>query len=95
MTIEQTAKAFAAGKPAHCHNAHTDGSTYRLHGHPIAVKNGEDVVFYWHRYYTKTTAAHMNEILRALHAEFRVSYAQARDSGQDYFVWRSDALARP
>lgn len=29
-TKRETALAFAAGKAAHCHNAWTDGTTYRL-----------------------------------------------------------------
>lgn len=87
MTKSELAKAFVSGKSGHCHNAHTDGQTYTLHKSPIVVKHGTQYQFYWHRHYTRTTAAHMNEVLRALGAPFRVSYAQARDTNQDVFVW--------
>lgn len=87
MNKSELAKAFVSGQPGHCHNAHTDGQTYTLHESPIVVKRGTQYQFYWHRYYTRTTAAHMNEVLKALGAPFRVSYAQARDTNQDVFVW--------
>ena len=87
MTKDQLAQAFAARKPGRCHNASTGGDIYVLHKSPIAVHEKDKVVFYWHRYYTPTTAAHMNAILKALGASFRVSYAAARDSGADFFVW--------
>lgn len=87
MNKSELAKAFVSGQPGHCHNAHTDGQTYTLHESPIVVKRGTRYQFYWHRYYTRTTAAHMNEVLKALGAPFRVSYAQARDTNQDVFVW--------
>lgn len=86
MTRQSTADAFAQGVPGKCHNAMTDGQTYLLHGHPIAVKQDGNVVFYWHGFYTRTTAAHMNDILRALGADFRVGHARARDTAQTYFV---------
>ena len=86
MTRQSTADAFAQGVPGKCHNAMTDGQTYMLHGHAIAVKQGGDVVFYWHGFYTRTTAAHMNDILRAINADFRVGHARARDTAQTHFV---------
>ena len=86
MTRQSTADAFAKGVPGKCHNAMTDGQTYLLHGHPIAVKQDGSVVFYWHGFYTRTTAAHMNDILRAIHADFRVGHARARDTAQTHFV---------
>lgn len=87
MNKAELAKAFVAGGSGSCHNAVTDGSRYLLHGHAIAVKEGKGVVFFWHGYYTTTTASHMNEILRALGAPFRVSYANARDNNDTHFVW--------
>lgn len=86
MTKTDIARQFINRKPGRCHNAHTDGSTYVLHESPIAVWHGNQVQFYWHGYYTRTTASHMNEILRALGAKFRVSYAAARDKQETHFV---------
>lgn len=86
MNKTEIAQAFAQGKPGRCHNAHTDGETYTLHKSAIAVRTGNDVCFYWHRWYTPTTASHMNALLRALGAPTRVSYATARDTEQDCFV---------
>ena len=73
MTKQELARAFVAGRPGRCHNAHTDGSTYTLHKSPIAVRVGDQIQLYWHGYYTVTTASHMNEILKALGAPYRVS----------------------
>ncbi len=39
-TITQTARAFAARKSAACHNATSDGTTYRLHGHAGGFRCG-------------------------------------------------------
>lgn len=86
-TKQQTADAFAKGRSAQCHNARTDGETYRLHGHAIAWKENGVVKFNWCGYYTKTTAAHMNAILKSIGAAFRVSYAKARDRGVQTFEW--------
>lgn len=88
MNIAQVAAAFAAGKSAKCHNASTDGIGYYLHGHKIASRGpapGGVVAFDWCDWYTKTTASHMNAILRAIGATHRVSYAAARDSGEGEF----------
>lgn len=87
MTKDELARAFVARKPGKCHNASTGGDVYTLHQSPIAVHEKDSVVFFWHGYYTPTTAAHMNAILKALGASFRVSYAQARDTGATTFVW--------
>lgn len=89
MTKTEIAKAFAGRKPGHCHNAQTDGSVYVLHRSPIAKWVGDQVQFYWHGFYTPTTASHMNEILKALGASFRVSYAAARDNNATHFVWEA------
>ena len=86
MDMKQLAQAFANGKAGACHNARTDGVTYTLHNSPIAVRQGDAVVFHWHGFYTRTTAAHMNRILRAFGVEFRVSYPQARGMRQTHFV---------
>lgn len=88
MTKTLIAHAFIAGNPGTCHNAVTDGQTYWLHGHPIAVKEGDNVVFYWHGYHTMTTASHMNGLLKALGAPFRVGYAKARDNNETHFVYK-------
>ena len=83
-TIATVAKAFVKGQPAKCHNAVTDGSTYRLHGHTIARRadgGTEPASFDWCGWYTPTTANHMNHIIKALGIPSRVSYAKARDAG--------------
>ena len=89
MTIEQTALAFIQGIKGRCHNAHTDGTHYWLHGHNICTKYGKDgrlvLVFDWCGYYTNTTRNHMNNILRAAGANVRVSAAQSRDKGVERF----------
>lgn len=85
--MTELARAFIAGRPGRCHNAHTDGQTYTPHTSPIVVKNGNALLFFWHGYYTRTTASHMNEVLRAAGADFRVSYAIARDTGDETFMW--------
>lgn len=89
MTKTELAQAFVRRKVGRCHNAHTDGTVYVLHESPIAKWVGDQVQFYWHGYYTPTTASHMNEILRALGAGFRVSYAAARDNKATHFVWEN------
>ena len=86
MDLKRITQAFANGQPGACHNARTDGSKYVLHESPIAVRQGDAVVFHWHGFYTKSTANHMNHILRAFGAEFRVSFAQARDKRETHFV---------
>lgn len=86
MDLIGIARAFANGQPGHCHNARTDGVTYTLHDSPIAVRQGDAVVFHWHGFYTRTTANHMNAVLRAFGADFRVSFAQARDKRETHFV---------
>jgi hypothetical protein len=87
MTKDQLAKAFVARKAGKCHNASTGGDVYTLHQSPIAVHEKGAVVFYWHGFYTPTTASHMNAILKALGASFRVSYSTARVTGATTFVW--------
>ena len=95
-TRKQMAQAFAcfAGKvPRHptvtlVHEA--NGVTaYELHGNRIASFDDNAtprvIRFDWCGWYTPTTAAHMNEILRAAGAGVRVSYAQARDNGATTF----------
>lgn len=89
---DKTAWAFVTGKPAKCHNAHTDGTSYVLHTSPIVTKVTDPTTgamhyaFYWHGYYTRTTAAHMNKVLKAMGSHKRVSYAEARDSRATMFV---------
>ena len=86
MDLIGIARAFANGQPGHCHNARTDGTKYVLHQSPIAVRQGDAVVFHWHGFYTTSTANHMNHILRAFGANFRASFSRARDTGQTHFV---------
>jgi hypothetical protein len=82
-TIEQTAQAFVNGKSAHCHNAHTDGQRYTLHRTIIVYRNEQgQLVTDWGGFYTKTTASHMNAVLKAFGSARRVSYAKARDSNE-------------
>ncbi len=81
MNIDQVAKAFINGNSAACHNSNTDGTEYKLHGHIIAKKTDTGFVLNWCGWYTRTTANHMNKILKAAGKDVRVSYAQARDYG--------------
>lgn len=87
MNKKELAWAFVTGKSGTCHNAHTDGQTYTLHKSPIVRKlpSGQ-YAFYWHGFYTRTTASHMNEVLKMMGSHTRVSYAQARDACADVFV---------
>jgi len=79
MTIEKTAQSFAAGQPFKCHNATTNGTEYVLHRTIIAHVNDKgNLVTNWGGYYTRTTASHLNAILKAFGSSRRVSYAQAR-----------------
>jgi hypothetical protein len=83
MTIEKTAQAFASGKPFKCHNATTNGTEYILHVTRIAYINANgNLVTNWGGYYTRTTASHLNAILKAFGSSRRVSYAQARKYGE-------------
>lgn len=76
------AKAFAEGRVLKVANARTDGSGYFLHQTCIAVKNAEGgVTLNWGGWYTPTTASHMNEVLKAVGINRRVSYAEARNTG--------------
>jgi hypothetical protein len=77
--IKSTAHAFVNQKKAKCHNATTDGRTYKLHGHAIAEWVDGSVIINWCGWYTPTTANHLNKILRELGKDYRVSYAQARE----------------
>ena len=94
MDMKQLAQAFANGKAGRCHNAHTDGVTYTLHDSPIAVRQGDAVVFHWHGFYTHSTANHMNHILRAFGADFRASFWRARDTGETHFVLKLERFCR-
>ena len=86
MTIKQVAQAFAKGRAAKCHNAHTDGVHYTLHQTRIARRvEGNAIEFNWGGWHTVTTANHMNHILEAL-GQPRVSRALHRDLGIDTFV---------
>lgn len=93
MTVEKTARAFAARKSATCHNAVTDGTAYRLHGHAIAQWAGPRTLrLDWCGWHTPTTANHLNEILSACgYQGRRVGYASARDEGQGAFTVDLDA----
>ena len=86
-TITQVAQAFVDGRSAKCHNARTDGTQYVLYHTTIARKHPNGAVeFDWGGWYTTTTANHMNHILRAMNARRQVSYAQARDNDESWFV---------
>lgn len=93
MNKTQLAKTFIRGDSGSCHNAHTDGQVYTLHKSPIVVKCGSQYQFYWHGYYTNTTASHMNEVLGLLGAPFRVGWTDAKRRGEDVFVWEERPLA--
>jgi hypothetical protein len=83
MTKDQTAQAFILGKPGKCHNAITDGKKYTLHKSVIAERKDDGSIhcsFCGH--FTITTAAHLNAILKASGAGFKVSMAKAR-AGED------------
>ena len=89
MKRAEVAKAFIQGIKGWSGNAVTDGTTYMLHGHTIATKYGMPgkwvVVFEWCGWYTMTTANHMNEILKAGGAPFRVGYSSAKKAGMTKF----------
>jgi hypothetical protein len=87
-TKAQTAAAFASKLVASCHNARTGAGIYQLHGHTIAewdqgykCEGYEFTKLSWCNHYTRTTASHMNEILKALGAPVTVSYVHARNRG--------------
>lgn len=85
MKIEDVAMAFIAGKPGKSHNATTDGTEYRLHGHRIAWKANGFILGDWCGYHTRTTADHLKHIAKACGG--RVSgYAAARDADVGQFV---------
>ena len=95
MNIAQLAHAFASGSPnGSCHNARVTPGEYRLHGHLIAKVNYEtgEVVGDWCGHYTKTTASHLNAIIKALRQQSalkvcaNVGYANARDNSTEKFV---------
>lgn len=82
-TIQQVAEAFVQGRAAKCHNASTDGKTYKLHNSVIARKGDDgnvlgNVTADWCGFYTVTTASHLNAIGKALGATRRVGYAGIR-----------------
>lgn len=81
--ISDVAEAFVEGKAAKAGNAHTDGTTYWLHGSDIARKTAHGVRFEWHGWYTPTTANHLNRIAEALGLPNRFSYSRFRDYGAD------------
>ena len=85
MTIAKCARAFIEGRSKACHNSSTDGKLYLLHGHRIAERHAHGITFYWCDWYTVTTANHINHILIAMDAKFRVSYATDRDLGINTF----------
>ena len=90
-TIKEVASAFAHGRSARCHNAHTDGQTYTLHRTVIARKLPDGKIrFTFGGYFTPTTANHLKHVLLALNRRFVVwpSYAAARD-GRIPDTWES------
>ena len=87
MNMIDLAEAFVFGKPGRCHNAYSDGKTYTLHTSPIVRRvTPREYHFYWHGFYTVTTANHMNNVLRLIGTGIRVSYSNAKKQGQDFFV---------
>lgn len=96
-TISEVATAFANREAASCHNARTDGTRYVLHNTTIAERlpSGE-VRCTFGGWFTHTTANHINNVLRALGAEFRVSYAAARDGNSpETFIVRPETCVPP
>ena len=98
-TKSQTAAAFAHKLVASCHNAGTGAGIYLLHGYTIAKWETPDygdgreqiVNLSWCGWHTPTSASHMNDILKAIGAPMRVSYARARDRGiEGYTVFIRD-----
>jgi len=90
-TRKQMAEAFVHGTRVPAHRTVKVDPTwqrrYDLHGNTIARITGAcSIAFDWCGWYTPTTAAHMNEILKAAGSNMRVSYAQARDSGATTFT---------
>lgn len=92
-TKAETATNFLRGRPARCHNAHTNGNVYVLHETTICSRNENGTyTFNWGGFYTRTTASHMNAILAGRHAPFRVSYAEARNTGATAFTINVDGV---
>lgn len=92
--IQQVAEAFVAGRTAKCHNASTDGKTYKLHNSIIARKGDDgnvpgNVLADWCGFYTPTTASHLNAIGKALGASNRVGYAEARKLRTTTFFYKT------
>lgn len=85
-SVWDVAVAFNNGIARVAGNAVSTGEEYLLFGKKIAMWHNGAVIFHWCGYYTRTTADHMNNILRALGAEERVSYATARDESQTVFT---------
>lgn len=92
-TKSEIAINLLCGRPAHCHDAHTNGNAYVLHETTICSRNPDGTyTFNWGGFYTATTASHMNAILAGMNAPFRVSYAQARDSRATTFTTNADGV---
>jgi len=85
-TITAVARAFVEGRSARCHNATTDGFTYWLHGHPIAVKGDGVVRFNFCGWRTPTTRNHMSHIHQVGKLPGWVSTAQRGGSPDTFEV---------
>lgn len=89
------ASKFVDGEASKYGNVECDAGVYKLFGHAICRCDIEQISgehkyvyrFDWCDHYTRSTARHINNILKALNANHRVSYAQARDAGVDKFVY--------
>jgi hypothetical protein len=93
-SIKACTKAFVDGKVSRTHNSFTDGTTYFLHGHAIARRpggHGCPIIFDWCKHYTPTTANHMNHILKAAGAHFRVSATKDDAAGIKVFEYNPGA----
>lgn len=88
MNNKEMARTYADGYAGKYGNAETDGEVYRLFGHAICKREADHYVFSWCGHHTQTTARHMNNILSAINATHRVSYAQDRDHRINDFIIR-------
>lgn len=97
MNMEELANAFANGKPGKCQNATTDGTIYVLHRTVIARRIAPDQIqIDWSGFYTKTTANHINNILKAAgYTGQRVGYASARNPSNEHHGVFSIFIAHP
>jgi len=90
MDNKEIALTFVDGYSGKYGNVVTTAQEYRLFGHTICeyYNDGDKGIytFDWCGWYSQSTARHMNNILKAIDSNHRVSYTKDRDSGVDTFA---------